>query len=113
MMVLGRIISGFGVGLLSMIVPIVSQVLDITDPNANIRKYQRYTDYYRKPFMLIIPQSVKFHQACHSHIQRHITHVHVADHRGKLACIEFTGNITGYACSVVSRSESPTSNASH
>ncbi|EOR01982.1 Sugar transporter STL1 [Wallemia ichthyophaga EXF-994] len=51
-MVLGRIISGFGVGLLSMIVPI----------------YQ--------------------------------SEISPADHRGKLACIEFTGNITGYACSV-------------
>ncbi|TIC01838.1 hypothetical protein E3Q18_00459 [Wallemia mellicola] len=60
MMVLGRIISGFGVGLLSMIVPI-----------------------------------------------------ELANHRGKLACIEFTGNITGYACSVVSLSINMTSNTTN
>ncbi|CAE6467839.1 unnamed protein product [Rhizoctonia solani] len=51
-MVLGRIISGFGVGLLSTIVPI----------------YQ--------------------------------SEISPAEHRGKLACIEFTGNIFGYASSV-------------
>ncbi|TIA75092.1 hypothetical protein E3P91_00667 [Wallemia ichthyophaga] len=65
-MVLGRIISGFGVGLLSMIVP--------------IRNFTRY----------ISP--------CHTN--PHSANPHSADHRGKLACIEFTGNITGYACSV-------------
>ena len=51
-MVLGRIISGLGVGLLSTIVPI----------------YQ--------------------------------SEISPAEHRGKLACIEFTGNIVGYASSV-------------
>ncbi|KAF8328155.1 general substrate transporter [Cantharellus anzutake] len=51
-MVLGRLVSGAGVGLLSTIVPI----------------YQ--------------------------------SEVSPADHRGKLACIEFTGNIIGYASSV-------------
>ncbi|KEP53024.1 putative MFS monosaccharide transporter [Rhizoctonia solani 123E] len=51
-MVLGRIVSGFGVGLLSTIVPI----------------YQ--------------------------------SEISPAEHRGKLACIEFTGNIFGYASSV-------------
>ncbi|KDQ09283.1 hypothetical protein BOTBODRAFT_37192 [Botryobasidium botryosum FD-172 SS1] len=51
-MVLGRIISGFGVGLLSSVVPIYQS--EISPPN----------------------------------------------HRGKLACIEFTGNIIGYATSV-------------
>ncbi|KAF8594102.1 MFS general substrate transporter, partial [Ceratobasidium sp. AG-I] len=51
-MVLGRIFSGFGVGLLSTIVPI----------------YQ--------------------------------SEISPAEHRGKLACIEFTGNIVGYASSV-------------
>ncbi|KAK7054433.1 hypothetical protein VNI00_003631 [Paramarasmius palmivorus] len=51
-MVLGRIISGFGVGLLSTIVPIYQS--EISPPN----------------------------------------------HRGALACAEFTGNITGYAFSV-------------
>ncbi|KAH8924406.1 general substrate transporter [Atractiella rhizophila] len=52
MMVFGRIISGFGVGFLSMIVPV----------------YQ--------------------------------SEISPAEHRGKLACIEFTGNIVGYASSV-------------
>lgn len=52
MMVFGRIISGFGVGFLSMIVPV----------------YQ--------------------------------SEISEADNRGKLACIEFTGNIAGYASSV-------------
>ncbi|KAK4048693.1 hypothetical protein OIV83_004663 [Microbotryomycetes sp. JL201] len=51
-MVFGRILSGFGVGFLSMIVPV----------------YQ--------------------------------SEISPADHRGKLACIEFTGNIVGYASSV-------------
>ncbi|ORY82964.1 and other transporter-domain-containing protein [Leucosporidium creatinivorum] len=51
-MVFGRILSGFGVGFLSMIVPV----------------YQ--------------------------------SEISPADHRGKLACIEFTGNIIGYASSV-------------
>ncbi|KAG2011743.1 sugar transporter [Coprinopsis cinerea AmutBmut pab1-1] len=51
-MVLGRLISGFGVGLLSTIVPIYQS--EISPPT----------------------------------------------HRGKLACIEFTGNISGYAFSV-------------
>ncbi|KAG8936619.1 hypothetical protein FRC02_000612 [Tulasnella sp. 418] len=51
-MVLGRIVSGAGVGLLSTIVPIYQS--EISPPN----------------------------------------------HRGKLACIEFTGNIIGYASSV-------------
>ncbi|KAI0053369.1 general substrate transporter [Auriscalpium vulgare] len=52
MMVVGRIISGFGVGLLSTIVPIYQS--EISPP----------------------------------------------DHRGALACMEFTGNIFGYASSV-------------
>ncbi|KAF8523086.1 general substrate transporter [Hysterangium stoloniferum] len=52
MMVIGRIVSGFGVGLLSTIVPI----------------YQ--------------------------------SEVSPAEHRGALACMEFTGNILGYASSV-------------
>ncbi|KAM0751863.1 general substrate transporter [Meredithblackwellia eburnea MCA 4105] len=51
-MVFGRIIAGFGVGFLSMIVPV----------------YQ--------------------------------SEISPAEHRGKLACIEFTGNIAGYAFSV-------------
>ncbi|KAG8742204.1 hypothetical protein FRC10_001900 [Ceratobasidium sp. 414] len=51
-MVLGRIVSGFGVGMLSTIVPI----------------YQ--------------------------------SEISPAEHRGMLACIEFTGNIVGYASSV-------------
>ncbi|KAL4241761.1 major facilitator superfamily protein [Abortiporus biennis] len=51
-MVLGRIIAGFGVGLLSTIVPIYQS--EISPP----------------------------------------------DHRGALACMEFTVNVTGYACSV-------------
>lgn len=51
-MVFGRVISGFGVGFLSTIVPI----------------YQ--------------------------------SEISPADHRGKLACMEFTGNIVGYASSV-------------
>ncbi|KAK9376514.1 general substrate transporter [Lipomyces chichibuensis] len=51
-MILGRIISGFGVGMLSTIVPV----------------YQ--------------------------------SEISPADHRGRLACIEFTGNIVGYAASV-------------
>ncbi|KAJ7155506.1 hypothetical protein C8R43DRAFT_1096388 [Mycena crocata] len=52
MMVLGRIVSGFGVGLLSTIVPIYQS--EVSPPN----------------------------------------------HRGALACVEFTGNIFGYAFSV-------------
>ncbi|KAK9383292.1 general substrate transporter [Kockiozyma suomiensis] len=51
-MILGRIISGFGVGMLSTIVPV----------------YQ--------------------------------SEISPADHRGRLACIEFTGNVVGYAASV-------------
>ncbi|KAI9609506.1 hypothetical protein H4Q26_007463 [Puccinia striiformis f. sp. tritici PST-130] len=51
-MVFGRVISGFGVGFLSTIVPI----------------YQ--------------------------------SEISPADHRGKLACMEFTGNVVGYAASV-------------
>ncbi|KAK9331836.1 general substrate transporter [Lipomyces starkeyi] len=51
-MILGRVISGFGVGMLSTIVPV----------------YQ--------------------------------SEISPADHRGRLACIEFTGNIVGYAASV-------------
>ncbi|KAJ3530352.1 hypothetical protein NM688_g7723 [Phlebia brevispora] len=51
-MVVGRIIAGFGVGLLSTIVPIFQS--EISPP----------------------------------------------DHRGALACMEFTGNVFGYACSV-------------
>ena len=53
-MVVGRIISGFGVGFLSMIVPVYQS--EISPP----------------------------------------------ENRGKLACIEFTGNIVGYSSSVVS-----------
>jgi MFS family permease len=52
-MMAGRIVSGFGVGLLSTIVPIYQS--EISPP----------------------------------------------DHRGALACVEFTGNIVGYAFSVV------------
>ena len=52
MMLLGRIIAGFGVGMLSTIVPVYQS--EISPPH----------------------------------------------NRGKLACIEFTGNITGYATSV-------------
>ncbi|CAL1695290.1 unnamed protein product [Somion occarium] len=51
-MVIGRVIAGFGVGLLSTIVPIYQS--EISPP----------------------------------------------DHRGALACMEFTGNVFGYACSV-------------
>ncbi|KAH8120441.1 general substrate transporter, partial [Phellopilus nigrolimitatus] len=51
-MVLGRVLSGFGVGLLSTIVPIYQS--EVSPPS----------------------------------------------HRGALACMEFTGNIFGYACSV-------------
>ncbi|KAF8414704.1 general substrate transporter [Boletus edulis BED1] len=51
-MIIGRVISGFGVGLLSTIVPIYQS--EISPPN----------------------------------------------HRGALACMEFTGNIAGYATSV-------------
>lgn len=52
MMLLGRIIAGFGVGTLSTIVPVYQS--EISPPH----------------------------------------------NRGKMGCIEFTGNITGYACSV-------------
>jgi len=51
-MVVGRVVSGFGVGLLSTIVPIYQS--EVSPPN----------------------------------------------HRGALACMEFTGNIIGYSCSV-------------
>lgn len=52
MMVIGRCVSGFGVGFLSMIVPV------------------------------------------------YVAEISPAENRGKLACIEFTGNIVGYASSI-------------
>ncbi|TIB05872.1 hypothetical protein E3P96_00838 [Wallemia ichthyophaga] len=82
-MVLGRIISGFGVGLLSMIVPIVDR----------LKLQDIFTEY--APTSEISPGI-----SLPATLTPHSANPHSADHRGKLACIEFTGNITGYACSV-------------
>ncbi|KAH0838220.1 general substrate transporter [Lanmaoa asiatica] len=67
-MIIGRVISGFGVGLLSTIVPIYQS--EISPPN-HASTYLSHFKHYLIPFQ-----------------------------RGALACMEFTGNIAGYATSV-------------
>lgn len=69
-MIVGRVIAGFGVGFLSLVFVCFPEVHEA----------------HCAPCRMIVPV-----------FQSEIS---PAEHRGKLACIEFTGNICGYASSV-------------
>jgi hypothetical protein len=95
-MLVGRIISGFGVGLLSWVTRTRNTSAGADSallPPARLFQYIK----------------VKYHPrimwARFSHWLKYSLNV---DQRGALACMEFTGNVAGYATSVVSNlSEHP------
>lgn len=88
-MVVGRIISGFGVGLLSYV--IWSFVMSMT--------------YAERPGRTIVP-IYQSEISPPDHVRISASHCAQDDvltslQRGALACMEFTGNVFGYAFSVV------------
>ncbi|KAE8348563.1 hypothetical protein BDV28DRAFT_87164 [Aspergillus coremiiformis] len=81
MMMVGRIVAGLGVGALSTIVPVYqSEISVIIDPQTPDLGSISITPSL---FLSLLTASIK-----------------PSHNRGKLACIEFTGNISGYAASV-------------
>lgn len=76
-MVLGRVVSGFGVGFLRFV---EAQILSLPMPFAS-------ADPLSRRFSMIVPV--------------YQSEVSPAHNRGLLGAVEFTGNIIGYASSVV------------
>jgi MFS family permease len=75
MMIVGRVIAGLGVGALSTIVPVYQSEISVSTLSPSLMRS-----------CVSFPEILTMSQPPHN--------------RGKLACIEFTGNIAGYATSV-------------
>lgn len=89
-MVLGRIVAGFGVGLLSYVAFVHASLLqrlksELNQNNCPHLPERNFSPQSRMPHIFIPCTNSKYDSQ-----------------RGALACMEFTGNVFGYATSVVS-----------